>query len=181
MCEGHISQVSITGPGVRSTMKFLPVSDVMLQRKWETQWGPWSSFGLLDATKSFQARARAAGATARATAETFQARARAAEVFQTKISRNTSGLERSDQHTRRATNSLKLSNQRLFKIIFLYFLYQNCQARSQFLEVEVLHRQKEEQRDEPPVTAINVSYIWYITLSLFSIKLLFFPIWFNQI
>ena len=40
------------------------------------------------------------------------------------------------------------------------YIYQNCQGRSQFLEVEVLHRQKEEQGDEPPVTsAINVSYI----------------------
>ena len=164
-------------------MNFLPVSDVMLQRKWETQWGHWSSFGLLGATKSFQTTARAAGATARAagatarvTAETFQTRTRAAEVFQTKISRNTSELEESGQHTRQDTNSLKLSNPKLFKIFQDYFsiyIYQNCQGRSQFLEVEVLHRQKEEQGDEPPVTsAINVSYIWYITLSLFTIKLL---------
>ena len=44
--------------------------------------------------------------------------------------------------------------------LFFYYIYQNCQGRSQFLEVEVLHRQKEEQGDEPPVTsAINVSYI----------------------
>ena len=128
MCEGHISQVSITGPGVRSTMNFLPVSDVMLQRKWETQWGRWSSFGLLDATKSFQARARAAGATARAKTETFQtrARARAAEVFQTKISRNTSELEGSGQHTRQDTNSLKLSNPKLFKIFQDYFSIYKC-------------------------------------------------------
>ena len=70
---------------------------------------------------------------------------------------------------------LKIIKSKIIQDYFSIFsLYQNCQARSQFLEVEVLHRQKEEQRDEPPVTAINVSYIWYITLSLFSIKLLFF-------
>ena len=50
----------------------------------------------------------------------------------------------------------------LLKIIKLKIisLYHNCQARSQFLEVDVLHRQKEEQGGEPPViSAINVSYI----------------------
>ena len=61
------------------------------------------------------------------------------------------------------------------RLFFYIYIYQNCQGRSQFLEVEVLHRQKEEQGDEPPLTsAINVSYIWYITLSLFTMKLLIF-------
>ena len=60
---------------------------------------------------------------------------------------------------KKAFYNVKIEKLKVKVVSALHYLAGPCQARSQFLEVEVLHRQKEEQRDEPPVTAINVSYI----------------------